>query len=206
MPGSKLEIKLICCSLTVLHNVPLPLDGQALKLIGPQIIKEIRVHCGKLERKNLMLCWQPLLILWCFLQVFFFFACLLYFISWLSVHHQLCILPMWQFCILALTYWSHMLLPSDGRKIFRRPVFCVGSLRHSQDQTPVTLCKLFTTVGLRRAFLCFAMGSWKRAMFIKSKAKSILNESLRNGGGQPSEWNGCDPKIIQREGESFIFP
>lgn len=76
MPGSKLEIKLICCSLTVLHNVPLPLDGQALKLIGPQIIKEIHVHCGKLERKNLMLCWQPLLILWCFLQVFFFF-CLL---------------------------------------------------------------------------------------------------------------------------------
>lgn len=44
-------------------------------------------------------------------------------------------------------------------------------------------------------------------MFIKSKAKSILNESLRNGGGgQLSGWDGCDLKIIQREGESFISP
>lgn len=56
--------------------MPLPLAGQALKLIGPQIIKEIHVHCGKLERKSLMICWQPLLILWCFLQVCLF-ACLL---------------------------------------------------------------------------------------------------------------------------------
>lgn len=73
---------------------------------------------------------------------------------------------------------------------------------HSRGPNPVTLCKLFTTVGLRRPFLCFAVGSGKRTMFIKSKAKLLLSESLRNGKDQLSGW---DPKIIQGEGESFVY-
>lgn len=61
---------------------------------------------------------------------------------------------------------------------------------HSPGPNPVTLCKLFTTVGLRRPFLCFAVGSGKRAMFIKSKAKSLLSESLRNERDELSGWDG----------------
>lgn len=77
---------------------------------------------------------------------------------------------------------------------------------HSRGPNPVTLCKLFTTVGLRRPFLCFSVGSGKRTMFIKSKAKSLLSESLRNGRDQVSGWMGGTQRLYRgREKALFLL-
>lgn len=76
--------------------------------------------------------------------------------------------------------------------------------RHPRGQNPVELCKLLTTLDSRRPCLCTAMGSRKGTIFIKCKAKPVLSEPLRLGGGQPLGWDGCDPKIIQTEGGSKL--
>lgn len=44
----------------------------------------------------------------------------------------------------------------------------LASSKHSRGQNP-TLCQSLTVVGWRRPFLCIPVGSWERAMFIKSK-------------------------------------
>lgn len=169
-----------------------------LKLFHPQITKEVHVHCRELE--NTTLCWQPPLTLRCFIQVFCLLACLVcYFISWCSVHHHNMYFPH-----VTVLHTSSNLPVIDGWKVFKRPASWSAPSEYPHGQKPVTLCRFTTTVGLREPLLCTATGSWKRAMFIKSKTKPILSEPPRNRGGQPSGWHGCDPKIIQREGEIFV--